>query len=348
LKKRICLLYGGRSAEREISLLSAFSVLSELCYEHYEVQTIFITHKGLWIKGPLLSEKPILVDVLKVGNKNIISPSELTKMGEIAFPVLHGPMGEDGTIQGFLEIIGMPYVGAGVLTSAVAMDKIMTKYILHNSEIPQLPFAPVLKNRWRREPDSIFEKIEKILNYPVFVKPANLGSSVGISRAENRIKLEEALELAFTYDSRALVEQAVEAREIEVGILGNVEEVRVTDAGEIVKDGSFYDYQAKYLDNKIEMVIPAEISEKTQEKVRSYAKKAYALLAGTGLSRCDFFLTAGGELYLNEINTMPGFTQFSMYPLLWKNNGLNYAGLIEELIQLAQKRFSERQAYFAN
>lgn len=275
----------------------------------------------------------------------IINPGEIKQESAIVFPVLHGPNGEDGTIQGFLETLNMPYVGAGVMTSACAMDKIMTKYVLQTAGIPQVPYVPVLANQWRNNPKKVFEKCEGTLLYPMFVKPANLGSSVGISKAENREELQGALIEAYRFDTRAIVEQGIEAREIEVAILGN-EDVRTTLPGEIVKDVDFYDYNSKYIDNKITMQIPAEIPEEVQQKAQSYAKKAYTMMGASGLSRCDFFLTAKNELFLNELNTMPGFTQYSMYPLLWENMGLKYSDLIEELIQLGLNRFNQRQHLF--
>lgn len=241
----------------------------------------------------------------------------------------------------------MPYVGAGVLFSAIAMDKIMTKYLLQTAGIPQVPFVPVLKTQWKENPKKVFDICEGSLIYPMFVKPANMGSSVGISKAENREELQRGLEEAYRYDSRAIVEQGIEAREIEVAILGN-EDVRTTVPGEIVKTTDFYDYQAKYLDNQVQLQIPAEIPEEVQQKAREYAQKAYVLFDGSGLSRCDFFLTNKNELFLNELNTMPGFTPYSMYPLLWENMGLKYSDLIEELIQLGLNHFKQRQSFFEN
>lgn len=353
---KIILLYGGRSGEHDVSLLSAYSVLNAIYYNYYQVQLVFISKEGEWVQGPVLSEKPEDEEVLHLTWKEqsgdaktitgkLISPCEIKEENAIVFPVLHGPNGEDGTMQGFLEVLGMPYVGAGVLASATAMDKIMTKYLLQAAGIQQVPFVPVLKNQWKANPKKVFEQCEGSLIYPVFVKPANLGSSVGISKAENREELQNALEEAYRYDSRAIVEQGLEAREIEIAILGN-EDVRTTLAGEIVKDVEFYDYNSKYIDNQITMQIPAEIPEEVHQKAQESAKKAYTILDGSGLSRCDFFLTSKNELFLNELNTMPGFTQFSMYPLLWENMGLKYGDLIEELIQLGLNRFKQRQEFF--
>ncbi|MBO0449454.1 D-alanine--D-alanine ligase [Enterococcus sp. MJM12] len=350
---KIVLLYGGRSAEHDVSILSAYSVLNAIYYDYYQVQLVFITKDGKWVKGPLLTEKPKNESVLnltwdtKDATGEIISPSTIKEDDAVVFPLLHGPNGEDGTIQGFLETIDMPYIGAGVLTSACGMDKIMTKYILQAAGIPQVPYVPVLKNLWKENPKQIFEQCEGTLLYPMFVKPANMGSSVGISKAENREELQNALQEAYKYDTRAIVEQGIEAREIEVAILGN-EDVRTTLAGEIVKDVAFYDYNSKYIDNQIVMQIPAEVTEDVQEKAQEFAKKAYIMLGGSGLSRCDFFLTNKNELFLNELNTMPGFTQYSMYPSLWEKMGLKYGDLIEELIQLALKRYKQRQSFLTD
>ena len=350
---KIVLLYGGRSAEHDVSILSAYSVLNAIYYDYYQVQLVFITKDGKWVKGPLLTEKPKNESVLnltwdtKDATGEIISPSTIKEDDAVVFPLLHGPNGEDGTIQGFLETIDMPYIGAGVLTSACGMDKIMTKYILQAAGIPQVPYVPVLKNLWKENPKQIFEQCEGTLLYPMFVKPANMGSSVGISKAENREELQNALQEAYKYDTRAIVEQGIEAREIEVAILGN-EDVRTTLAGEIVKDVAFYDYNSKYIDHQIVMQIPAEVTEDVQEKAQEFAKKAYIMLGGSGLSRCDFFLTNKNELFLNELNTMPGFTQSSMYPSLWEKMGLKYGDLIEELIQLALKRYKQRQSFLTD
>ncbi|OTN77666.1 D-alanine-D-alanine ligase [Enterococcus sp. 8G7_MSG3316] len=347
---KIILLYGGRSAEHDVSLLSAFSVVNAVYYTYYQVQLVMITKEGQWLKGPLLTEAPASKEVLDLTGETkgeAIQPGAIYEEDAIVFPLLHGPNGEDGTIQGFLETIGMPYIGAGVLTSACGMDKIMTKYILQAAGIPQVPYVPVLKNAWKENPKNIFDQCEGSLLYPMFVKPANMGSSVGISKAENREELQNALQEAYRYDTRAIVEQGIEAREIEVAVLGN-EDVRTTMPGEIVKDVAFYDYNSKYIDNQIEMQIPAQIPDETQAKAQAFAKKAYTMLGGSGLSRCDFFLTNKNELFLNELNTMPGFTEFSMYPLLWEKTGLPYGDLIEELIQLGMNRFNQRRAFLTN
>ena len=296
---KIILLYGGKSPEHDVAILSAFSVISAVYFDYYQVQLIYIDKTGQWVKGPLLTEAPETDETLRLtwdptGNEvegfsgKVIAPGDIKEDNAIVFPVLHGPNGEDGTIQGFLETLDMPYVGAGVMTSACAMDKIMTKYILQAAGIPQVPYVPVLKNQWKENPKKVFDQCEGSLLYPMFVKPANMGSSVGITKAENREELQNALATAYQYDSRAIVEQGIEAREIEVAVLGN-EDVRTTLPGEVVKDVAFYDYEAKYINNKIEMQIPAEVPEEVYQKAQEYAKLAYTMLGGSGLSRCDFF-----------------------------------------------------------
>ncbi|TLG78427.1 D-alanine--D-alanine ligase [Vagococcus zengguangii] len=342
---KIIALYGGKSAEHDISILSTFSMLQAFYYDYYQVQLVHITKEGKWFRGPLLTQAPEAIETLHLNNETFeeIKIGDIVEENAVVFPILHGPNGEDGTIQGMLETLNMPYVGTGVLSSACGMDKIMTKHILQQIGIPQVSYVALSKVEWLADQEKVFEKCEGSLIYPMFVKPANLGSSVGISKADTKEELQAAIETALKYDRRIVVEQGIDAREIEIGVLGN-DEVRTTLAGEIVKDVAFYDYESKYIDNQVTLQIPAEIPAEIHEQAREYAKNAYIALDGSGLSRCDFFLTSNNELYLNELNTMPGFTQFSMYPLLWQEMGLKYGDLIEELIQLALNRHKEKQA----
>ncbi len=344
-KETLILLYGGRSAEREVSVLSAESVMRAINYDNFFVKTYFISQTGDFIKTQEFSQTPSADEKLMTNATIIqeqkIRPSDIYEEKAVVFPVLHGPMGEDGSIQGFLEVLRMPYVGTNILSSSVAMDKITTKRVLESAGIAQVPYVAVI------EGENIAEKIAEIeekLTYPVFVKPANMGSSVGISKAEDLAGLHAALDLAFKYDSRILVEQGVNAREVEVGLLGNAD-VKTTLPGEVVKDVAFYDYDAKYIDNKITMDIPAQIDESIMAIMRENAAKAFRAIGGCGLSRCDFFLTEDGDIFLNELNTMPGFTQWSMYPLLWDNMGLAYPDLIEELVRLAKEMFEKRESH---
>lgn len=344
-KETIILLYGGRSAEREVSVLSAESVMRAINYDKFFVKTYFIAQNGDFIKTQEFDSTPSLDEKLMTNSTIVpsqgIRPSDIYEKNAVVFPVLHGPMGEDGSIQGFLEVLRLPYVGTNVLASSVAMDKITTKQVLASEGIPQVAFETVIEGE---DVEAKIRAVEANLTYPVFVKPANMGSSVGISKAENQVELRDALELAFRYDSRLLVEQGVNAREIEVGLLGNAD-VQTTLPGEVVKDVAFYDYDAKYVDNKITMAIPATIPADIAEQMRSYAAAAFRAIGGCGLSRCDFFLTESGEIFLNELNTMPGFTQWSMYPLLWENMGLAYPDLIEKLVNLAKEVFAKREQH---
>ena len=344
-KQQIILLYGGRSAERKVSVLSAESVMRAIDYDKFFVKTYFITQAGDFIKTQEFSSRPADDEKLMTNDTVIESqkmkPSDIYEEGAVVFPVLHGPMGEDGSIQGFLEVLKMPYVGCNILSSSVAMDKITTKRVLASAGIPQVPYVAVI------EGENIDEKIAAVeanLTYPVFTKPSNMGSSVGISKSENQDELRSALELAFKYDSRVLIEQGVNAREIEVGLLGN-EGAKSSFPGEVVKDVAFYDYEAKYIDNKITMDIPAKLSEDVIATMRQYAEKAFHAIGGVGLARCDFFYTDKGEIFLNELNTMPGFTQWSMYPLLWENMGISYTDLIEKLVLLAQETFAKHEEH---
>ena len=344
-KKSLILLYGGRSAEREVSVLSAESVMRAINYDLFSVKTYFITKEGDFIKTQEFSSKPA-EDVRLMTNNTVdmsrkIKPSDIYEEGAVVFPVLHGPMGEDGSIQGFLEVLKMPYVGCNILSSSLAMDKITTKRVLESAGIAQVPYVAVVDGE---DLEQKIQEIEEKLSYPVFTKPSNMGSSVGISKSDNQEELRVSLELAFKYDSRVLVEQGVTAREIEVGLLGNAD-VKISLPGEVVKDVAFYDYQAKYIDNKITMAIPAQLPEGVVNTMRQNAETAFRAIGGLGLSRCDFFYTEGGQVFLNELNTMPGFTQWSMYPLLWENMGLAYPDLIEKLVRLAEEAFAKREAH---
>lgn len=344
-KKSLILLYGGRSAEREVSVLSAESVMRAINYDLFSVKTYFITKEGDFIKTQEFEAKPVADEKLMtnatVDMSRKIKPSDIYEDGAVVFPVLHGPMGEDGSIQGFLEVLKMPYVGCNILSSSLAMDKITTKRVLESAGIAQVPYVAVVDGE---DLEQKIQEIEEKLSYPVFTKPSNMGSSVGISKSDNQEELHASLELAFKYDSRVLVEQGVTAREIEVGLLGNAD-VKSSLPGEVVKDVAFYDYQAKYIDNKITMAIPAQLPEGVVNTMRQNAETAFRAIGGLGLSRCDFFYTEDGQVFLNELNTMPGFTQWSMYPLLWENMGLAYPDLIEKLVRLAEEAFAKREAH---
>ncbi|WP_026314379.1 D-alanine--D-alanine ligase [Allofustis seminis] len=345
----IYLLYGGKSAEHDVSIISAYHILQEIYYNYYEVTPVYITMAGQWFQGSAIHEKeqvPSIGELRKVAETG--TPFDLNSLHEeecVVFPVLHGPNGEDGTIQGLLEMLAVPYVGAGVLPSAAGMDKIMSKILFKEAGIPILPFVAIHPAYWETSPQDVMDKVEKELAYPYYVKPANLGSSVGISEVHSREELEEAIELAFEYDHRVLVEQGIYAREVEVAVLGN-EDVNTSVVGELVKETQFYDYESKYVNNEVTLQIPADLSAQASTKIREYAAKAFMAIDGNGLSRADFFVTNEEEIFINELNTFPGFTPISMYPKLWEATGLAYGDLIEELIQLALKRFKMRQARY--
>ena len=272
------------------------------------------------------------------------APSGVPPAIDVAFPLLHGTYGEDGTIQGLFEMLNIPYVGCGVLASAAGLDKVVMKKLFASDGLPQCVYRYFTKRQWETESAYHITEIEMSLGYPCFVKPANLGSSVGITKARNREQLIAAVQEAFKYDRKVIVEEFVDAREIEVSVLGN-EEPRASVPGEIVPSGEFYDYNAKYVDGKSVMIIPADIPPETAEAAREMAIRAFRAVDASGLARVDFFLKRDdGKLYVNEINTMPGFTPFSMYPMLWKESGLTYRELLDELIRLAFERHAARQS----
>jgi len=345
-------VFGGRSGEHEVSLASARAITRALeASGHYEVVPVGITREGRWISSgepmrELESERGYLPDGSNLDISGPPAPTtEKLPAGlasvDVVFPVLHGPYGEDGTIQGMLELAGVPYVGSGVLGSAAGMDKPTMKKIFAHHNLPQVRWVAMTSKQWEKNRQARVEEIETSLGYPCFVKPANLGSSVGISKAENAEELSNALDTASHFDRRIIVEEGVDAREVEVSVLGN-EEPEVSVPGEIVikKDG-FYDYEAKYVKGGMELVVPAPIPEETTEDIRRIASTAYEAIDAAGMARVDFFLERGtGRLLLNEINTIPGFTPTSVYAELWATSGLPYEELLDRLIQLALERHS--------
>jgi D-alanine-D-alanine ligase len=313
-------LYGGRSGEHEVSVRSAESIIAAMNPARYEVGRIFITPDGRWDPRPILPEPG--------ANPGI----------DVVFPVLHGTFGEDGTVQGLLELAGLAYVGAGVLASAVAMDKEVTKRLCRERGLPVVECVILTRDGLSAE------SVERELAYPVFVKPANLGSSVGISKARNREELETALRLAAEYDRKIVVERAIVGREIECSVLGNeVPEAAVPC--EILPSREFYDYEDKYLLDQAGTVVPADLPRETAEKVRRLAVECYRAVECEGMARVDFLLeSATSRVYINEINTIPGFTSISMYPKMWEAAGLSYSALIDRLIELALARHAARKA----
>lgn len=353
MKIKLGLLYGGKSAEHQVSLQTALAVTKALDTEKFEVYPIYITEQGAWIKGERLQGEVEDVTVLKMektGQK--VSPFSLSRelasssaeedTVDVVFPLLHGPNGEDGTVQGLLELLNIPYVGNGVLASAAGMDKVVMKNIFAQAGLPQANYVSFIRSEWEKERDAAYIKVEEALSYPCFVKPANLGSSVGISKCKTREELEAAFEEAFQFDRKIIIEENITGREVEIGVLGN-DDPQCSVVGEIAPKKEFYDYKAKYIDGDTTLMIPAEVTPEEYETIREYAVRAFKALDGAGLTRADFFLTKEGNVYINEVNTMPGFTPFSMFPLLWQQSGMSYPELIERLVQLAIERYEEKQ-----
>lgn len=384
-KTKVGVLFGGRSGEHEVSLLSAASVLKAIDKKKYDVVPIGITKGGRWVTAAhaerLLRGEGVAEEQgrhLRAGNPEATASAAVLARGEsvivppvpqahglapfesaapalqhhidvdIIFPVLHGTFGEDGTIQGLLELADIPYVGAGVLGSAAGMDKDVMKKLFAEEGLPMVKHVMALRSRWENEPKKVRREIESRLKYPVFVKPANLGSSVGISKAHHGKELAPAMDEAARFDRKIVIEEGVggkkrKARELECAVLGN-DEPRASTVGEIVPAAEFYDYSAKYIDEGSRPLIPAPINKKLARQVQTMAVRAFRAVDCAGLARVDFLMDPKTEkIYLNEINTMPGFTSISMYPKMWAASGLEYSQLIDELIQLGLARHQEKK-----
>ncbi|MFI5087186.1 MAG: D-alanine--D-alanine ligase [Terriglobales bacterium] len=383
-KIRVGVLFGGRSGEHEVSLLSAASVVEAIDKNKYEVVPIGITKDGRWLTSDhaerLLRGEHKVEKHLRAGDPDFTPGAAVLAKGEsvmvppvpglelqpfetnlphrrssdrainvdVIFPVLHGTFGEDGTIQGLLELADIPYVGAGVLGSAAGMDKDVMKRLFRQAGLEMVKHVTVLRSQWEGNPKKVRREIEKALKYPVFVKPANLGSSVGISKVHDRGELAAAMDEAAKYDRKIVVEQGVggkagRAREIECSVLGN-DQPQASVAGEVVPAAEFYDYNAKYIDEGSKIIIPAKLTRAQQKKVQEMAVKAFLAVDCSGLARVDFLMDPkSGRIFVNEINTMPGFTSISMYPKLWAASGISYPDLIDRLIQLGLQRFEEKK-----
>ncbi len=354
--KKLGIIFGGRSQEHEISRMSAVSVMGAVDRAKFEIIPIGITKDGRWYlyDGPIemittgewekyaktaLEKNPEKYSFSVVGSGG----RSLADIIDFALPIVHGTYCEDGKLQGLLEMAGIPYGGCGVTASAAAMDKIIAKELFMQAGIPVCPYVAVYASDLDERMDDIISEIDSKLPYPIYVKPANQGSSVGISKVEEKSELEKALRYAAEYDKRILVEQGINCREIETAVLGN-RDVKTTFPGEIVATEDFYDYEAKYVDDgKPKMKIPADIPEEVADTIRAYAAKGFSALDGEGFSRCDFFIDKDtGSIYLNEINTIPGFTAFSMFPLLWENMGISYTEQIERIIELGYERYNSK------
>ncbi|MDR2610168.1 MAG: D-alanine--D-alanine ligase [Clostridiales Family XIII bacterium] len=348
--KKVAVLFGGRSQEHEISILSASAVIGALNAAGFEPVPIGIGKRGDWyhiisdMDGIVsLDDKRFRALIPNDGNEasegaTRIEPYELTRLADFAFPVLHGPYGEDGTVQGLFEMFGMPYAGCGVAASAIAMDKIFSKELLIRAGLPVCGHTAAYAKDFAARREQELCRIETELGYPVFVKPANMGSSVGVGRATDRAGLAAAIDEALKYDSRILIETEVKGRELETAILGN-DDLQPGAVGEIVTESEFYDYDTKYRGSGARLDIPADIPERVRDEIRGLACAAFRTLGGSGFSRVDFFLEEGTEkVYINEMNTIPGFTRYSMFPLLWEANGVDFAELVERIVGLGYER----------
>ena len=358
-RTRVLVLFGGQSGEHDVSLRSAQTVMRALDPARYDVVQVGITRDGHWLTGgdpmaaltaasPLFQLGPSLAlnraDLPVASEPSEALPAVMSGHVDVVFPVLHGPMGEDGTVQGMLELSGLPYVGSGVLGSAVAMDKAIAKTILAQAGIPQAPWLIVLRHEWERDPDPIAGRIAHEIGFPCFTKPANMGSSVGIVKVHDASELADAVTEAARHDRRIVVEQGIDARELEISVLGNESPI-ASVVGEIVPSREFYDYEAKYLDDGSELLVPAPIAPEIQSEVQRIAIEAFRALDLAGMARVDFFLERGTDrLYLNEVNTIPGFTSISMYPMLWEASGMPIGELVDRLVSLAVERRRERRA----
>jgi D-alanine-D-alanine ligase len=358
---RVGLLFGGRSGEHEVSLMSAQGVMGAIDQGKYEIVPIGITKDGQWLASgdPLkalgsgeISESHAAALLAEPGQRALmrLEPTEepralaAIKMDDldIIFPILHGPFGEDGTVQGLFELAGIPYVGAGVTASAIGMDKAVFKDIMIAHGLPVARCLVIKRREWEPNPEEVIAQVEDEIGYDCFVKPANLGSSVGISKVHDRAELRAAMAEAALYDRKILVEVALDAREIEVSVLGNDEPI-ASVPGEIVPCNEFYDYAAKYLDGQSELLIPAPLADEMSELIRRMAVEAYLAIDCAGMARADFLLDrVTGKAYVNELNTLPGFTPISMYPKLWEATGISYTELIDRLIQLGLERHADK------
>lgn len=360
---KVGILFGGKSGEHEVSFCSASSVVKAIDKEKYEPVPIGITIDGCWLSP---EESYRALQTGKIEGNNLIAwnsnpgknqmivlnkeservePSLLNRL-DVIFPVLHGPFGEDGTVQGLLELMGIPYVGSGVAASSVAMDKDLMKKIFQQAALPLTRWVIVKRKTWKQEKKKVLNRIHHQLNYPLFVKPTNLGSSVGISKVLQQQKLEDAIELAAFYDRKVIIEEGVQNMiEVECSVLGN-DEPEISMVGEIQPAGEYYDYSSKYIDKNTQLIIPARISSDAEREVQKIAKMAYLAIDAAGLARVDFFIEKKKDksykVYLNEINTIPGFTEVSMYPKLWEKSGIGFTELIDRLICLALERHQDK------
>ena len=347
-KENICIVYGGKSAEHDVSILTAQNVINAIDKDEYKIDIIYITNDGDWKKQSDITKEISDIETLRLNDveageiSQLLTTSNNSKPYSAVFPLLHGPNGEDGTIQGLFEVLDLPYVGNGVLAASSSMDKLVMKQLFAHRGLPQLPYVSFLRSEYQKYESNILKLVHDKLEYPVFVKPANLGSSVGISKCNNEEELKTGIEEAFQFDRKLVIEQGIDAREIEVAVLGN-DYPETTWPGEVVKDVAFYDYKSKYKDGKISLEIPADLDKEVQLTLRNMAIEAFKATDCAGLLRADFFVTEDNQIFINETNAMPGFTAYSMYPSLWENMGLSYAELVKKLIELAKQKHEDKK-----
>lgn len=356
IKPRVAIIAGGKSGEHEVSLQSARSVLAALDRDKYDVVVVGVTKEGRWVASEDALEmleagrapaQPATDGALVRQGRRELVPGTAERpfpQVDVVFPVMHGTYGEDGTVQGLLELADLPYVGAGVLGSALGLDKVTQKNVLAANGLPVVPYQVVLRSRWQRDREGVLREVLAQLSSPLFVKPSSGGSSVGCSKAHNVAELAAGLDLAARFDRKLLVETAVNAREIECSVLGNDEPI-ASVLGEVVPGNEFYDYRAKYIDDNSTLCIPAALDQELAGRIRDMAVRAFVAIDCAGMARVDFFLDRDtGAVYVNELNTIPGFTQISMYPKLWEASGLPYPRLLDRLIELAVERHRDRLA----
>ncbi len=358
-RKRVAVIFGGRSGEHIVSLRSASSIMEAIDQDKYEIVPVGITRDGSWLTGPdawfslwenrrpeKASAAVFMTDPTRPGL--LIKSPELAngwsfEAIDLVFPVLHGTYGEDGTIQGLFEMAGLPYVGSGVLASSTGMDKAVMKVLFREAGLPVAPYLVIYREQWLSRQGLWLNQVREELSYPAFVKPSNLGSSVGISKAYDQQALIAAVGEALLYDHKILIEQHVEGREIECGVIGNREAI-ASRPGEVIPCNDFYDYRAKYLDDRSRLVVPVELGSELENRIKEYSIRAFQAIEADGLARVDFFLRSSDRsIIINEINTLPGFTNISMYPKMFEASGLKYNALVERLLELAVERHQNRQ-----
>lgn len=360
-KIKVGLIFGGRSGEHEVSFYSACSIIKAIDKDKYTVVPIGITKKGRWISpqdselalqsGRIEGKNTVILlndpsgrALIRIDNNQRLDRSLALERLDLIFSVLHGPYGEDGTVQGLLELADIPYVGAGVAASAISMDKDLMKIIFKQSDLPILKWITIKRKEWQKDKEKILSLVQDDFEYPLFVKPTNLGSSVGITKVHKKEELDKAIDLASSYDRKILIEEGLEeVREIECGVLGN-DEPQTSVVGEVKPAGEFYDYDSKYIDEETQLIVPADLPDGVSRKVQEIALRAFKAVDAAGMARVDFFVSKKeNKIYLSEINTIPGFTSVSMYPRLWEASGIPYSDLIDQLIQMALERHQDKK-----